>query len=234
MNSVKVTREEVERFLSVQQPIYSSDYGYSSGFGRGDGSGFGSNDGYGFGSGNSSGPGFGEGSGFGYGDISAYSSVRGGIKVLNGNIVDYIDNIPTIITQVHGNIACGYIVQNFPTLESCFIAKVDNFFAHGKTLKEAVANAKAKRMRKIPIEEQIEKFIKVLGPLDSEHTGKEFYDWHHVLTGSCEMGRNEFCKIHNIDLTKKYTVKYFLDITKNTYGGDVIKLIRESYKNINE
>ena len=234
MNSVKVTREEVERFLSVQQPIYSSDYGYSSGLGRGDGSGFGSNDGYGFGSGNSSGPGFGEGSGFGYGDISAYSSVRGGIKVLNGNIVDYIDNIPTIITQVHGNIACGYIVQNFPTLESCFIAKVDNFFAHGKTLKEAVANAKAKRMRKIPIEEQIEKFIKVLGPLDSEHAGKEFYDWHHVLTGSCEMGRDEFCKIHNIDLTKKYTVKYFLDITKNTYGGDVIKLIRESYKNINE
>lgn len=234
MNSVKVTREEVERFLSVQQPIYSSDYGYSSGLGRGDGSGFGSNDGYGFGSGNSSGPGFGEGSGFGYGDISAYSSVRGGIKVLNGNIVDYIDNIPTIITQVHGNIACGYIVQNFPTLESCFIAKVDNFFAHGKTLKEAVANAKAKRMRKIPIEEQIEKFIKVLGPLNSEHTGKEFYDWHHVLTGSCEMGRDEFCKIHNIDLTKKYTVKYFLDITKNTYGGDVIKLIRESYKNINE
>ena len=230
MNSVKVTREEVERFLSVQQPIYSSDYGYSYGFGRGDGSGFGSNDGYGFGSGNSSGPGFGEGSGFGYGDISAYSSVRGGIKVLNGNIVDYIDNIPTIITQVHGNIACGYIVQNFPTLESCFIAKVDNFFAHGKTLKEAVANARAKRMRKIPIEEQIEKFIKVLGPLDSEHTGKEFYDWHHVLTGSCEMGRAEFCKIHNIDLTKKYTVKYFLDITKDSYGGDVIKLVRESYE----
>ena len=234
MNSVKVTREEVERFLSIQQPIYSSDYGYSSGLGRGDGSGFGSNDGYGFGSGNSSGPGFGEGSGFGYGDISAYSSVRGGIKVLNGNIVDYIDNIPTIITQVHGNIACGYIVQNFPTLESCFIAKVDNFFAHSKTLKEAVANAKAKRMRKIPIEEQIEKFIKVLGPLDSEHTGKEFYDWHHVLTGSCEMGRDTFCKTHNIDLTQKYTVKYFLDITKDSYGSDVIKLIEEAYKEIEE
>lgn len=232
MNSVKVTREEVERFLSVQQPIYSSDYGYSSGLGRGDGSGFGSNDGCGFGSGNSSGPGFGEGSGFGYGDISAYSSVRGGIKVLNGNIVDYIDNIPTIITQVHGNIACGYIVQNFPTLESCFIAKVDNFFAHGKTLKEAVANAKAKRMRKIPIEEQIEKFIKVLGPLDSEHTGKEFYDWHHVLTGSCEMGRDAFCKIHNIDLTKMYSVRYFLDITEETYGGNVIKSIKEEYEKI--
>lgn len=230
MNSVKVTREEVERFLSIQQPIYSSDYGYSSGLGRGDGSGFGSNDGYGFGSGDSSGFGFSDGSGFGYGGNSAYSSVRGGIKVLNGNIVDYIDNIPTIITQVHGNIACGYIVQNVPTLESCFIAKVGNFFAHGKTLKEAVADAKAKRMGKTPIEEQIEKFIKVLGPLDSEHTGKEFYDWHHVLTGSCEMGRDRFCKIHNIDLTKMYSVRYFLDITEEAYGSDVIKLIRKEYK----
>ena len=236
MNSVKVTREEVERFLFVQNSNYGFDYGgdkdSDDGYGFGFGSGKGSNDGSGFGSGDGSGFGFGDGSGFGSGDGSAYSSVRGGIKVLNGNIVDYIDNIPTIITQVRGNIACGYIVQNGPTLESCFIAKVGNFFAHGKTLKEAVADAKVKKMGKTPIEEQIEKFIKVLGPLDSEHTGKEFYDWHHVLTGSCKMGRDGFCKIHNIDLTKMYSVRYFLDITEETYGGNVIKSIKEEYEKI--
>ena len=48
------------------------------------------------------------------------------------------------------------------------------------------------------------------------------------------MGRDKFCKSHNIDLTKKYTVKYFLDITKSAYGGDVIKSIREAYKNEEE
>ena len=31
-----------------------------------------------------------------------------------------------------------------------------------------------------------------------------------------------------------YSVKYFLDITEESYGGDIIKLIRKEYKNINE
>lgn len=82
----------------------------------------------------------------------------------------------------------------------------------------------------MPIKERIAKFIEVFGSLDLEHTGKEFYDWHHILTGSCKMGRDEFCKSHNIDLTHKYSVDYFLDITKNAYGSDVIQQVYESYK----
>ena len=109
-------------------------------------------------------------------------------------------------------------------------AKVGNSFAHGKTLKDAIADAKAKETKRLPIEERIEKFIEVFGSLDSEHTGKEFYDWHHILTSSCKMGRDEFCKSHSIDLTQKYSVRYFLDITEKSYGGDVIKRIRETYE----
>ena len=174
------------------------------------------------------GDGYGSGSGSGYGDGS------GDIKSLNGNIVDYIDDVPTIITQVRGNIACGYIVKNDLTLDYCFIAKVGNSFAHGGTIKEAVADAEAKEMENMTVGERINKFMEVLGSLDSEHTGKEFYDWHHILTGSCRVGRDEFCKAHDIDLTKKYTVRYFLDITKNSFGSDVIKLIREAYENMEE
>lgn len=84
------------------------------------------------------------------------------------------------------------------------------------------------------IEERIKKFVEVFGALDSEHKGKEFYDWHHILTGSCRMGRDEFCKAHNVDLTKKYTVKYFLEITENSYGSNIIKQVRESYKLMEE
>ena len=72
---------------------------------------------------------------------SGYGSGYGDIKALNGNIVDYIDSVPTIITQVRGNIACGYIVKKDLTLKPCYIAKAGNFFAHGNTLKEAVADA---------------------------------------------------------------------------------------------
>ena len=240
MESVKVTREEVKRFLFNQDSNYGFDYvsgkgsydgygfGYGSGYGAGykDGNGYGSSlryeDGSGSGPGFSSSPGF----GFGYGN--------GDVTALNGNIVDYIDNVPTIIIQVHGNFAYGYIVKDDLTLSPCFIAKVSNSFAHGKTLKEAVADAKAKELEKMTVEERIAKFVEAFGPLDSEHTGKEFYDWHHILTGSCRIGRDEFCKSHNIGFTKMYSVKYFLDITEESYGGDIIKLIRKEYKNINE
>ena len=240
MNNVKVTREEVERFLFIQKSNYVLDYlsgkgsydGYGFGYGSGYGAGY--KDGYGYGSslryedGSGSGPGFSSSPGFGFG----YGN--GDVTALNGNIVDYIDNVPTIIIQVHGNFAYGYIVKDDLTLSPCFIAKVSNSFAHGKTLKEAVADAKAKELEKMTVEERIAKFVEAFGPLDSEHTGKEFYDWHHILTGSCRMGRDEFCQSHNIGFTKMYSVKYFLDITEESYGGDIIKLIRKEYKNINE
>ena len=89
-------------------------------------------------------------------------------------------------------------------------------------------------MKNTSIKERIKKFVEVFGSLDSEHAGKEYYNWHNILTGSCQMGRDKFCEAHDIDLSKKYTVKYFLDITENSYGSNIIKLVREAYKNMEE
>ena len=208
MESVIVTREEVTRFLSIQ--------------GSGNGNGYGSGSGYGYGNGYGSG----SGSGYGYGDGSG----SGDISTYEGNIVDYIDGVPTIITRIHNNIAKGYVIKRDMTLEACYVAKAGYSFAHGETLKDAIADAEAKEMERMPVEERIDKFIEKFGSLNSEHTGKEFYDWHHILTGSCRMGRDEFCKDNDIDLDKKYTVRYFLSITKNAYGGSVINKILETYK----
>lgn len=249
MESVISTREEVLHFLFINT-VLGSSYGSGSidgygdgsgnGYSYGDGSGSIDGDGYGYGSddGDGSIDGDGDGCGSGYGDGDSYSYGYGygssDIKALNGNIVDYIDSVPTIITQVRGNIACGYIVKKDLTLEPCYIAKVGNSFAHGNTLKDAVADAEAKEMEDMTIEERIKKFVETFGSLDSEHTGKEFYNWHHVLTGSCRAGRDEFCKAHDIDLKKKYTVKYFLEITKESYGSCVIKQVFDSYKLMEE
>ena len=186
--------------------IQGYSYGYSYGYG----------DGHGHGSG--------AGAGDGDGDISTYE----------GNIVDYIDGVPTIITRIHNNIAKGYVIKRDMTLEACYVAKVGNSFAHGETTKDAVADAEAKEMKRMPVEDRIEKFIEKFGSLDSEHTGKEFYFWHHILTGSCRMGRDKFCMDNYIDLDKKYTVGYFLSITKNAYGGSVIDKILETYKSMGE
>ena len=246
--NVSVTREEVERFLSIKTNI---GYGCGSGKGTDYGSGYGGGDGYGDGRGCGSGyshyyvfgyicgdgVGNGSDSGYGYGYGSGNSSGNcdesgegSGISVIDiktfkGYIVDYIDGVPTIITNIHNNVASGFIIGFDMTLIPCYVAKAGNSFAHGKTLKDAVKDAEAKEMGEMPIEERIEKFIEVFGSLDSEHTGKEFYDWHNILTGSCRMGRDKFCEENGIDLTKKYSVRYFLNITKNSYGGDIIKRI---------
>ena len=249
MESVIATREEVQRFLYVPTivdfyitgcgsgDIYGNGYGdgYINGVNGsedGDGNGYGSSPGYGYRNSEGYGHGYGIGSGSEYGTGIGYAwgiNVRD-IKALNGNIVNYIDRVPTIITQVYGNIAKGFIVNNDLTLDSCFIAKVGNSFAHGCTLKDAFADAEAKELENMPVGERIKKFVEIFGSLDSEHKGKDFYDWHNILTGSCRMGRDAFCKAHNIDLEKMYTVRYFLEITKESYGRDVIKQICEFYK----
>ena len=263
MESVIATREDVLHFLSTQRSPFGYRYdsgdghgngsGFGSGFGDGNGSGFGSgyddgagySDCYGDGAGVGSGFGYGHDDGYGYpypyeygschgSDNGGYVDGNGDIKALNGNIVDYVDAIPTIITQVHDNIACGYIISSDLTLSPCYIAKVGNSFAHGYTLREAVAYAEEKEINNMPIKERIKKFVETFGSLDSEHTGKRFYDWHHILTSSCSFGRNSFCKDHNINLDNMYTVRYFLDITKNSYGSNVIKLIRKAYKILDE
>ena len=255
MESVISTREEVERFLFTQDCCsdkdidneyidvdgYGSDYGSGYGCGSSQGfgyaSGVGSGDvdltcfGYSFAHGPGCGPGHSDGDGDSY-DSGAGFGIgfgEGDVKAINGNIVDYIDGVPTIITQVRGNIACGYIVKCDLTLEFCYIAKIGDSFAHGKALRDAVVDAKAKETERLPIEERVEKFKDVFGSLDSEHTGKEFYTWHNILTGSCRMGRDEFCKSNNIDLEKMYSVRYFLDITENAYGGEIIKKLKENY-----
>ena len=250
--NVRVTREEVQRFLSIKTNIgygcgsgkgtdCGSGYGYGDGDGYGPGSGYRTGSGggdvynYGNGCGDSNGSGGGDGFSKGYG--SEDGSGEGGdvsvmnIKTFNGHIIDYIDGVPTIITNIHNNVASGFIIGFDMTLIPCYVAKAGNSFAHGKTLKDAVKDAEAKEMGEMPIEERIEKFIEVFGSLDSEHMGEDFYDWHNILTGSCRMGRDKFCEENGIDLTKKYSVRYFLQITKNSYGGDIIKkIIKELIK----
>ena len=240
--NVSVTREEVQRFLSVKSTnnyccCLGSDSGdgFSIGCNYRNGSGYRDGYGYGYGGYLGSGDGHSNGSGDGSGVSEGYGSIDGSgegggadiytIKTFKGHIVDYIDCVPTIITNIHNNVAIGFIIGFDMTLIPCYVAKAGNSFAHGKTLKDAVKDAEAKEMGEMPIEERIEKFIEVFGSMDSEHMGEEFYDWHHILTGSCRMGRDKFCKENGIDLTKKYSVRYFLNITKNSYGGDIIKRI---------
>ena len=46
--------------------------------------------------------------------------------------------------------------------------------------------------------------------------------------------RKYFAKNHDIDLDKdKVTVKEFIELTENDYGGNIIKQLKESYEEEN-
>ena len=140
-----------------------------------------------------------------------------------------IDDVPTLIDRVRGDYAKGSILRDDLSLQPCYVARVVNSFAHGDTLHQALADATAKELEDQPIEERIARFVAEFPDPDKAVPFKSLYTWHHVLTGSCTMGRDEFTRSHSLDTAKDYTPRYFIEITAHAYGGEAIRQLAESY-----
>ena len=98
----------------------------------------------------------------------------------------------------------------------------------GQTSKKAMQALQAKIFRNMDTEELIGQFRNKFNNT-SKYKGTTFYEWHHILTGSCEMGRDNFVKEHNLSLNKMYSVKDFIELTEDDYGGEIIKELKEYY-----
>lgn len=168
--------------------------------------------------------GFGSSYGYGYG-----SGDDLGVKEINGNIVCIIDDIPTIITSVRNNIAKGFIVKNDLQFEPCYIVKENNQFAHGSTLKDAFMSLQEKLYDDSTEEERIEAFMKQFPEYDVKYDNMDLFVYHHVLTGSCRMGREAFMSNKGLSLDGKTSVREFVKLTQDAYGGDIIKKLPETY-----
>ena len=195
----------------------NSGNGYSSqcgGSGYYDGSGYGDS-GYGYCPGSLS---YYDGaSGYGYGNDS------GGIKNICGAQVHIIDGIPTIIRSIHGNAAAGGVLCEDMNLRKCYVVKGGGFFAHGETLREAQESLERKMLNNMPTAERIAEFIGRFEPC-KKYPARLYYDWHHILTGSCKMGREAFARDHGYNLDKdELTPEEFMELTKDAYGGSVIR-----------
>lgn len=213
---------------------YGSGSGYDSGYGSGSGGGFGSGNGYICGDGDGSGNGYGFGSddGCGYGSGNNGFESRRGVRELNGDNVHLVDGLQTIIKSVHGNIAQGFILKSDLTLQPCYIVKEQNYFAHGDTLHDAFTSLQEKRERlydESTEEERIEAFVEKFPNYDTPYSNRDLFAYHHVLTGSCRMGRESFCKDKKINLDGSTTVREFVSLTKDSYGSETIRRLPQAY-----
>lgn len=238
-----LTIKQVKSFLSVDG--YNEDYddsqdfdykisdGYGCGYGYGNGYGDGSGNGNGRGNGNGCGNGYGDGCGNSHGvscgNGHGYGYGCGGVKEINGHAVYVIDNTRTIITSTHGNVAQGFILEHNTKLVPCYIAKDNNHFAHGKTLREAFVSLQEKLYDDSTEEERIRAFKRKFPSYDTKYSNQDLFVYHHVLTGSCRMGRESFANSRGISLSDETTVREFVQLTKDAYGSDIIKKLPKAY-----
>ena len=194
------------------------------GDGSGDGSGDG--DGSGSGSGYDDGYGYGDGSGYGYGYGDGSGDGSGGVASVNGRTVYLVDDVPTIFTAITGDVAKGFILNSDLTETPCYIAKGRGYFAHGETLREAVDALHEKIFDDLEPDEKISALLGEIKP-GQKYKVSIWYDWHHRLTGSCEAGRKAWMRNHSVTMDDEYTLEEFCDLTKNDYGGAIIKQLAE-------
>lgn len=215
---------------NVKEWIEDNSVSDGSGFGSGRGYGFSYDHGYGSGRGSGNGYGRGNGSGYGRGSGRGKGSGRGnGLKSFNNMDVYVLDSVQTIITHIKETFAKGFIVNSDLTLSQCFVAKGNGYFAHGKTLKEARESLMTKIFENMDSDKAVSEFINKFEK-NKAYPGTDFFEWHHYLTGSCLMGRESFVKNHGLDLNRYYTVKEFINICENDYGGEIIKKLKEFYE----
>ena len=180
--------------------------------------------------GSGSGSGYGSGYGYGDGDGSGSGYGSGGISEINGHKVYLIDSTPTIFTSIHGNVSKGFILQSDLTMTPCYVVKGNNLFAHGDNLHEAMTALTDKMFDDLTEEDRIAEFIKAHPDKDKLYPHKDLFDWHHRLTGSCEMGRKAFMKDNGFSMDGSSTVTFFIEKTRNAYNGSVIRNLEKAYK----
>ena len=198
-----VSEEKIKEFLD---PGSGSGSGSGSGYGDGDGSGYG------------------DGSGSGYGSGDGY-----GVTEINGLSVHLVDDVQTVFYHIRGNVAKGAILRDDLSLEPCFIVKGNGHFAHGENLRKAMEALTDKMFDDMPEEERITEFVKAHPDYRRKYPNQDLYDWHHRLTGSCEMGRNEFVASKGIDLDGESTIEEFVAMCRNSYGGSTIRKLPDAY-----
>ena len=164
-------------------------------------------------SGSGYGSGYGDGSGDGDGDK---------LEFLADSTYE-IDGISCRFERIHKEWAKVTVISKADFSESlAFIAKYENCFAHGNTIRKAMQDAMEKYFSKLDSELVKERLIAEFKKKKSL-TVAELYKWHGALTGSCCFGRSQFQTEHGLKDEDTLSLEEFVELCGNAYGGEKIK-----------
>lgn len=141
-----------------------------------------------------------------------------------------IDGMQTFITHIRNNVAKGFFIVHNNVI-TCFIVKEQGIYAHGATIKEAFYSLQAKLFNLTTEEQRIKEFKKKFPDYNKEYNNLDLFIAHHELTGSCLMGRKIFMTEHHKTMEGKTSIKDFIELSKNSYGGNIVKKLLNAYEN---
>jgi len=99
-------------------------------------------------------------------------------------------------------------------LKKCFVVEKGEFYSHGETLREAIADVNFKYMQENFDLSELIKEIK-----DKQTVSVEEY---RLLTGACKMGVSQFMESNKITVAE-LPLEKVLEITSGAYGGSRIR-----------
>ncbi len=211
--------------------------GYGDGYGDGNSAGCGNGCGEGYGSGyddgydddNGYGGGYRNGNGYGNGNANGNGYGDGDGIVEFENVKGYkIDGMMTYLQVIRGNVAKGFTLERNVKKIPCWVYLTeDGFVAHSETLHKSREAAFEKSMVSKTFELRCQAFIDSHPDIDAEYD--DLFLWHHILTGSCEYGRKQWCDAHGLKPTDSISVRRFIDETKGYYGGKAIEMLERLY-----
>lgn len=184
------------------------------------------------GSGTAPGAGFNENAGSAYaGKVGRTTYTNGrGIKSFNGQTVYYINNQPVIIHSLHQEqYARVSIINNDLTLSESYLARIEDIIDTGSNLHDAYKEVYLKSVKEKDEDERIQTFIELYPDPESEILGLDFMKWHNVLTDACKSGQLRFIESQNLDVNKKYSIKFLVKLTRRAYNPAVMQKIITKY-----
>ena len=126
-----------------------------------------------------------------------------------------IDDIPMVVLKEKKNVLIGNTIDAYNNiLDKIFVVSKDNFYAHGKTLKEAKENLVFKFKE---IDTSVYKNM-TLNTLLSYENSIMLYK---SITRACSHGIKYFIEQNNIE-KKPYSIKEIIEITKGQYNNHLL------------
>ncbi len=149
--------------------------------------------------------------------------------------VCWINNEAFLFEYIKGNVAQGYLLTPDYSLPKTYVfrhkGRKGMIFGMGSTLKRAYNDLQIKLLSEESVETRLEYFLRMFPRYyNTLYSVKDLFECHGWLTESCEGGRYEFMRDHDLTFDDEMTIDEFVRLTRDEFGGEIIERLMWMYK----